>query len=333
MLFRTESDPTRDQIVAYLSRMLSAIRVAQIDNVDQRFCLDVLADILQKTIDRSPMLFASINEGQKESIRDKMYHQPLLIHLNTPPSAKIVAQYIQDRASHRVIRGDDAEAIVLYQDVLYCYTASSTTLDPIDMSSENAIHLKTSMPPASRQGHFWEHADGKQRKLIEQVTGLAETRSRENDLDVIKRILYKKLSISENMVDLYRWSKVKLYRDTIGAVVTLVLGTGMTAGMMTFIKHLQGVLIPLAKFLILAKLIMVMAVALAVLGFSAALYHHFKQKTFEEFQTDLHAAVKCEKTYPAPSVTQRMQHNSIFEFFGTHSEELAAGFEQLNLAP
>jgi len=56
------------------------------------------------------------------------------------------------------------------------------------------------------------------------------------------------------------------------------------------------------------------------------------KKAFQEFQTDLHATVRCEKTYPNQSVTHRMQHNSIFEFFRTHSQELTTGFDQLNLA-
>lgn len=336
MLARAE-DPHQRWVIERLTAIHGLVEHGSANTADlnQRFYLDALADVLHKTSQHISKLFSELKAFDKDRLAYSLVENYELIHLeherrisyitglvkDAPLTVEAIARFYKENAWRR--QASCQHAIFLYNKKLYHYdnrnpaapVLTEVTINHVFPAALSAAQLaeekkarldayqrlKASANRLSKDRPHWATPDA--RKWMETlklpgVTGAYV--ERHTNLALIVEFLPKIVDLLKRAEDEWRDMKNRAVRQGALSALLIIGGLALQTGMMVMTRYvLGGTPIALANIIIVMKLALILgAVFLAVsLGFT--LYCYVKENDFQLMAADI-AGVQYTKVYPSP---------------------------------
>lgn len=361
MFARTE-DPYLPTVIAYLSTMQRQVttRASATVDLDQRFYLDALAELLTKTQKHIPDFFPSESPDQKNAIVASLKLQYELIHLDHKKRVSFLTGLKAGEAltvdAIRIFYEDNARSLlharderaphtmILYNNGLYHYNytdPNNPVLTPV------TINLADQTQQAKLRQHNYKHlkahinslwtdrvytaapVDPEHQGPRNWIAGLipvpVDVAWRQIDFALVARFIPRFESMLINSVRKWRETKQDMVKSAAGGARLIVGALVLNLAIIVMTRSLfTSLVIPMAKVILVLKMAMALGLLVMAVGLAAALFCYFKETASQRRLHDV-TNVDFSKTYPT-DMAPRTVKQPLPTFFSTHQRVLETAF-------
>lgn len=332
-------DPYRENLLHILTNIqtLVATRADNTADLNQRFYMDALADLLDKTCKHIPKLFTTLRPFQKESLVYALLEHYELIHLNherrftyatglsqdAPLTADAIAQFYRENASRREQPGCQ-HAVFLYNDRLYhydCGTRSASlalteiTLDydytplvigaaewaeakKIRLDAYQKLKAKSKNLPQDQI--YWATPDAREWMENLRVPGASKNYDlRHANIHLLAEFLPGIIVLLANAEREWRDAKKKAVGQSAQSAFLLIAGIVVQTAMAGFSRSLLSMPVVLANMMIVMKFVLILGTLFLAASLGFALYCYVQENIYHRMTMDL-AQVHYAKEYRSP---------------------------------
>lgn len=348
-------DRLQNLIISYLSQLqqLVAAKAAVTTDLNKRFTIDVLADVLDKTRVAVPQFFPDLDSDKENFFLDLLTEQYELIHLDhernvsmltaLKAKAELTSNAINHFYSNISPQKINSHTIVLYNNALYHYNKSGQahpTLTPIRTGPANNTSKEQNRTETYRRlkAHIAKQshaeivfAQGDVRSLTADLIEMSpDYQLRRFNLALTADLLDAIEAQLQEMIQKYTELKNKF----VGSVVSggLIIGgiVGVELILWKLIQVLSGSPVTLAKMIVLLKFTVILGAVLLGLGFGLAFHFSVRYNAYQQLLPVL-TQIKFTKTYPEDLSTEHTVSEFRQTFFTKHREVLETPFSSPRL--
>ena len=366
MFARTE-DPYLPTVIAYLSTMQHQVTTSASTTaeLEQRFYLDALADLLTKTQRHIPDFFPSQRSDQKKAIVESLKLQYELIHLDHQKRVSFLTGlkagealtvdaislfYKNNALSLLHARVERApHTTILYNNELYHYNYTdprNPVLTPITINlveqtqqaklrHQNYRHLKAYISSLIKDRVYTaaqgdpEH-QGPRDWMADLIHIPVDVAWRQIDFELVARFIPRFESMLTKSVRKWRETKQDMVRSAAGGALLIVGALALNLAIIVTTRYIfTSLVIPMAKFILVLKMAMALGLLVMAVGLAVALFCYFKEKASQRRLHDF-TNVDFSTTYPT-DMAPRTIKQPLPSFFKLHQRVLEPAF--LDLVP
>ena len=332
-------DPYREHLIHILTQIKTLVetRADQTADLAQRFYIDALTDLLDKTCKHIPKLFTKLRTFQKESLAYALVENYELIHLNherrltfatglakgAPLTVAAIAQFYRSNASRRE-QVTCQHAIFLYNDGLYHYDCgvpnrpvlTEITLDynyaPLALNEEQLVEAKKIRLDAYRKLKaeaksllqdriHWATLDARECMEILRIPRVTKNYAlRHHNINLLAAFLPGIIRLLGDAQREWRDAKKIAVGQGAQGAFLLIAGIAVQTAMATLFRSLfSSTPVVLANILIVMKFALILGTLFLAASLGFALYCYVQENTYRRMAMDI-AQVNYAKEYPSP---------------------------------
>lgn len=332
-------DRYRDKLLFILTdiQTLVATRADNTADLNQRFYMDALTDLLDKTCKHIPKLFTTLRSFQKESLVYALVENYELIHLNherrfnyatglskdAPITAGAIAQFYRQNASRREQAGCQ-HAVFLYNDRLYHYDCgipnappalteitldynyAPLELDPAQLEEAKKIRLdayrklKAQSKSLPQDRIHWATSDAREWMETLGVSGVTKDYMlRHANINLLAGFLPGIIVLLADAEREWRDAKKMAVGQSAQGAFLLITGIVVQTAMAGFSRSLLSMPVILANMMIVMKFVLILGTLFLAASLGFALYCYVQENIYHRMAMDL-AQVNYAKEYPSP---------------------------------
>lgn len=316
-------------------RELVETRAGQVGDLEERFYLEALADVLQKTETHISKIFPNLLAFQKQVLLYTWLENYELIHLdnearftfstglpkNAPLTVEAIAQFYRINAWRR--EAPCQHAIFLYNDALYHYNNTQpnaptlTEITPIYVPpagqppeeiaaaqkkcQEDYQKIKGKLQSLRKDSIHWAEPDIRQCMEAIQVAGTIERYSlRPTNFALLNEFLPKIIDLLEAARRESRDLKKQMIGKGAQGAIVIIVGMALQLSLMAMSRYmLGGTPIAMAKAILVLKFALALGLIFFALSLGVAAYAFMQERMYAHMANDI-AQVQFTKTYPSP---------------------------------